>query len=121
MKNKIVYIYKLNLQNYLTLEGLMIVVNAIMKTNDNNFETIKNAVKELEIKTREEDGCLDYAFSVELHSDRIIRITELWENLQSLKDHLKTEHVAHFVGSLSDDPPETDAKFYEANQIDYPG
>ena len=24
----------------------MIVVNAIMKTNDNNFETIKNAVKE---------------------------------------------------------------------------
>ena len=98
----------------------MIVVNAIMKTNDNNFETIKNAVKELEIKTREEDGCLDYAFSVELHSDRIIRITELWENLQSLKDHLKTEHVAHFVGSLSDDPPETDAKFYEANQIDYP-
>ena len=36
----------------------MIVVNAIMKTNDNNFETIKNAVKELEIKTREEDGCL---------------------------------------------------------------
>ena len=37
----------------------MIVVNAIMKTNDNNFETIKNAVKELEIKTREEDGCLD--------------------------------------------------------------
>mgnify|MGYP003316396517 FL=1 len=89
--------------------------------DSNNFETIKNAVKELEIKTREEDGCLDYAFSVELHSDRIIRITELWENLQSLKDHLKTEHVAHFVGSLSDDPPETDAKFYEANQIDYPG
>ena len=48
----------------------MIVVNAIMKTNDNNFETIKNAVKELEIKTREEDGCLDYAFSVELHNDK---------------------------------------------------
>ncbi len=99
----------------------MIVVNAIMKTNDNNFETIKNAVKELEIKTREEAGCLDYAFSVELHNDKIIRITELWENLQSLQDHLKTKHVAHFVGSLSEDPPETDAKFYEANQIDYPG
>ena len=42
----------------------MIVVNAIMKTNDNNFETIKNAVKELEIKTREEDGCLYYEFIV---------------------------------------------------------
>ena len=59
----------------------MIVVNAIMKTNDNNFETVKEAVKELELKTRNEKGCLDYAFSVELYNDKSIRITELWEDL----------------------------------------
>ena len=53
----------------------MIVVNAIMKTNESNFETVKDAVKELEIKTREEAGCIDYAFSLELYNDRIIRIT----------------------------------------------
>ena len=99
----------------------MIVVNAIMKTNESNFETVKDAVKELEIKTREEAGCIDYAFSLELYHDRIIRLTELWDNLQSLKDHLKTDHVTEFVGSLADNPPETDAKFFEANQIDYPG
>ena len=99
----------------------MIVVNAIMKTNDNNFETVKEAVQHLEIKTREENGCVDYAFSVELHNKANIRITELWEDLQSLKDHLKTDHVATFIGALASDPPETDAKFYEANQIDYPG
>ena len=99
----------------------MIVVNAIMKTNDNNFETVKEAVKELELKTRNENGCLDYAFSVELYNDKSIRITELWEDLQSLKDHLKTDHVTKFVSILSENPPETDAKFYEANQIDYPG
>jgi len=49
----------------------MIVVNAIMKTNDNNFETVKEAVQQLEIKTREENGCVDYAFSVELHNKSI--------------------------------------------------
>ena len=99
----------------------MIVVNAKMETNEENFRVIKKAVEKVEIETRKEKGCIDYAFSVELHNDKIIRITELWENLQSLKDHLKTEHVGNFVGSLSEDPPETDAKFYEANQIDYPG
>ena len=99
----------------------MIVVNAIMKTNDNNFETIKNAVKELEIKTREEDGCLEYAFSVELHNDSIIRITELWEDLQSLKDHLKTEHIEIFLSEIAlGDPPKTDAHFFEATSIPYP-
>ena len=41
----------------------MIVVNAIMKTNESNFETVKDAVKELEIKTREEVGCIDYALA----------------------------------------------------------
>ena len=30
--------------------------------------------KRIRSKTREEDGCLDYAFSVELHNDKIIRI-----------------------------------------------
>ena len=67
----------------------MIVVNAIMKTNESNFETVKDAVKELEIKTREEAGCIDYAFSLELYNDRIIRITELWDNLQSPQGSLK--------------------------------
>ncbi len=42
------------------------------------------------------------------------------EDLQSLQDHLKTEHVATFISSISSDPPETDAKFYEATQIDHP-
>jgi len=98
----------------------MIVVNAKMKTNENNFEIIKTAVKQLEISTREENGCLDYAFSVELHDTKNIRITELWEDLQSLQDHLKTEHVATFINSISSNPPETDAKFYEASQIDHP-
>ena len=98
----------------------MIVVNAKMKTNDGNFEVIKEAVKQLEISTREESGCLDYAFSVELHDDKNIRITELWEDLQSLQDHLKTDQVAAFISSISDNPPETDAKFYEATEIEHP-
>ncbi len=40
----------------------MIVVNAKMKTNDSNFEVIKEAVTQLEINTREENGCLFFLF-----------------------------------------------------------
>ncbi len=67
----------------------MIVVNAKMITNEENFKIIKKAVEKLEIETRKEKGCIDYGFSVELHNNSIIRITELWEDLQSLKDSFK--------------------------------
>ena len=44
------------------------------------------AREKVEIETRKEKGCIDYAFSVELHNDNNIRITELWEDVQSLKN-----------------------------------
>ena len=78
----------------------MIVVNAKMQTNKENFQIIKTAVKKLEIKTRQENGCIDYGFSVELHNKSVIRITELWEDLKSLKDHLKTKHIEIFLSEI---------------------
>ena len=99
----------------------MIVVNAKMQTNKENFQIIKTAVKKLEIKTRHENGCIDYGFSVELHNKSVIRITELWEDLKSLKDHLKTKHIEIFLSEIAvGDPPKTDAHFFEASSIPYP-
>ncbi len=99
----------------------MIVVNAKMHTNEENFQIIKTAVKKLEIKTRQENGCIDYGFSVELHNKSVIRITELWEDLKSLKDHLKTKHIEIFLSEIAaGDPPKTDAHFFEASSILYP-
>ena len=37
----------------------MIVVNAKMTTNEENFKIIKKAVEKLEIETRKEKGCID--------------------------------------------------------------
>jgi quinol monooxygenase YgiN len=99
----------------------MIVVNAKMTTNEENFKIIKKAVEKLEIETRKEKGCIDYGFSVELHNNSIIRITELWEDLKSLKDHLKTKHIEIFLSEIAlGDPPKTDAHFFEATSIPYP-
>ena len=50
-----------------------------------------------------------------------MRITELWEDLQSLKDHLETEHVAVFREEMSKNPIDVEAHFYESEEIPYPG
>ena len=50
-----------------------------------------------------------------------MRITELWENLESLQNHLKTKHVDTFRAEIAKNPIPIDAYFYEANEISYPG
>ena len=99
----------------------MIVVNAKMITNDQNTELLKREVKNLQTETRKEEGCVDYAFSVEMFDPNAVRITELWEDLKSLENHLKTEHVLNFINAMSENPTETEAHFYESNEIPYPG
>ena len=91
-----------------------------MTTNKENLALLKKEVKTLEIETRKEEGCIDYAFSIEIYEPNIVRITELWDNLESLKNHLKTEHVTKFIEAMSVNPTETEAHFYESNEIAYP-
>lgn len=98
----------------------MIVVNAKAKTNRENISNLKDVIFSLEQETLKEKGCLDYAFSAEINNPNIMRITELWEDLQSLMDHLKTEHVAVFRKEMSKNPVEIKAHFYESGEIPYP-
>ena len=72
----------------------MIVVNAKAKTTGENILNLKNVIFDLERETLKEKGCLDYAFSADINNPNVMRITELWEDLQSLKDHLETEHLS---------------------------
>ena len=37
--------------------------------------------------------------------------------LESLKNHLKTEHVVNFIEAMSVNPTETEAHFYESNEF----
>ncbi len=99
----------------------MIVVNAKAKSNNNDIIKLKNIINDLEQETLKERGCIDYAFSVDLNNPDVLRITELWVDLKSLQDHLKTPHVDIFRNEMSKNPIEIEAHFYEANEISYPG
>ena len=99
----------------------MIVVNAKAKASNNNFFKLKDIINKLEQETRKEKGCIDYAFSIDINNENVLRITELWEDLKSLQNHLKTQHVADFRAEIEKNPIDIQAHFYEANEITYPG
>ena len=99
----------------------MIVVNAKAKSSDSDIVKLKNIINDLEQETLKEKGCIDYAFSIDINNPNVLRITELWKDLKSLQDHLKTSHVDTFRNEMAKNPIEIEAHFYEANEISYPG
>lgn len=96
----------------------MIVVNGILKTSQEAISALQGAVATMETASRAEEGCLDYTFSIEMSDSTVIRITEKWENLESLQAHFNTPHMAEFQAAMGAYPPESmEAKFYEVEEI----
>ena len=96
----------------------MIIVNAKLETNSSNISKIKSEVELIEKETLLEEGCQDYAFSVELNNPNVIRITEKWENQKALAAHFTTPHMIRFQSVLSDNPVDKiTAFFYEAKEV----
>ncbi len=96
----------------------MIVVNAIVKSSQEAINAMQSAIAAMETASRAEEGCLDYTFSIELSDPTVIRITEKWDNLESLQAHFNTPHMAEFQAAMGANPPESmDAHFYEVEEI----
>ena len=100
----------------------MIVVNAVIEATEETIEAMKEAIAEMETKSRAEAGCHDYTFSVELNNPSVIRITEKWDSMADLEAHFKEPHMAEFQQAMGAHPPKSVvANFYEATQIPGPG
>ena len=100
----------------------MIVVNAIIEATEETIAALKDAVAEMEEKSRAEEGCYDYTFSVELNNPAVIRVTEKWENMAALEKHFTMPHMAVFQQAMGAHPPKAvNASFFEATEVPGPG
>ena len=74
----------------------MIVVNVEVLVESGAAEKARDAVKAMEQATRQEAGCLTYAFSVDISDPGMIRVTERWESMEAIQAHMKSPHMADF-------------------------
>jgi len=96
----------------------MIVVNAVVTSNPQDIAALQSAIHTMEVASREESGCSDYTFSVELNNPTRLRITEKWLSLEALKAHMATPHMAEFQSAMGAHPPASlDVTFYEVAEI----
>jgi quinol monooxygenase YgiN len=96
----------------------MIVVTAKVTSTQEDIVALQGAIATMEKASREEEGCLDYTFSIELNDSCVIRITEKWETVEALQAHFNTPHMAEFQAAMGAHPPkDMEVQAYDGTEI----
>lgn len=96
----------------------MIVVTAKVTSTQEDIVALQGAIAAMEKASREEAGCVDYTFSIELNDSAVIRITEKWETVEALQAHFNTPHMADFQAAMGAHPPKgMEVQFYDGTEI----
>jgi len=96
----------------------MILVAVEVRVEAGSAERVKEAIAKMETATRAEEGCITYAFSVDLSDPTMIRVLERWRSMDDIKLHMASPHMAEFnkaMGAIR--PKGLDVKAYEASEV----
>ena len=70
----------------------MIVVEGTIRVRD--LEAARPHMCAMIAASRAEDGCIDYAYAVDLLDPHLIRVSERWESRAALERHVASDHIA---------------------------
>jgi quinol monooxygenase YgiN len=79
----------------------MIIVTGWVKLAPGQIDTFMLAALAMIQATREEPGCIDYAFARDFKDPDMIRISERWVDQDALSAHFASAHMATFNAALA--------------------
>ena len=96
----------------------MIIVEGFVQLAPGEINRFRPAAIEMLRETRNEPGCLTYAFATDLDDPETVRIVERWESEDALTKHFATPHMAKFNSALSNAKiVQASAKVYRADLL----
>ena len=101
----------------------MIIVLVRVEIHPESLASLKDTMQKMEQESRNEDGCQDYAFTLEISEPSFLRVVERWDDMAALEYHFSTPHMADFnkaISGLGAGP--MDVKVYDvAGEVSLPG
>ena len=95
----------------------MISVNARITSDAASIDAMKDAIAVMETATIAEPGCFEYTFCTEISNPTVIRVIELWQDMEALAAHFATPHMATFQAAMAANPPKgMEAKVFELGE-----
>ena len=92
----------------------MVIVMGTVRVDPDAVQRLRPAMEAMMAASRAEDGCLTYAYALDLLEPGLVRVSELWTDRASLEAHFKTAHMATWRAALAGQVRERDIKLYEA-------
>lgn len=71
----------------------MIIVTGTVRVDPARREAARDIMERMIIASRAEDGCIEYAYSVDVLDPGLIRVHEIWRDRAALQAHFKTPHL----------------------------
>ena len=93
----------------------MVIVMGTVRVDPDAIERLRPAMEAMMAASRAEDGCLTYAYALDMLEPGLVRVSELWTDRASLEAHFRTPHMATWRQALAGQVRERDIKLYEAN------
>lgn len=79
----------------------MIVISGLIEVSEKSIDAAIEAASVMAAATREEDGCLAYAFYRDIENPRRFRVFEEWRDAGALARHFEAPHMATFRAVLA--------------------
>jgi quinol monooxygenase YgiN len=78
----------------------MIIVQGWVRVAPGEIDRLRSAALAMAEATRQEPGCLEYSFAIDLTDANLIRIAERWSDDAALAAHFASPHMASFNQAL---------------------
>ncbi len=80
----------------------MFVIAGTIQVDPSKRQDAVGPAAEMMRETRKEEGNLDYAFSLDMGDEGVIRVFEQWESQEALDLHFAAPHMAKFRKTLGE-------------------
>ncbi len=77
----------------------MILIEGTLTIDPTKLDGCREAMQTMLEKSRAEEGCIEYAFSIDVLDPSIFRINERWASMEALGAHAKSAHMAVWRGA----------------------
>lgn len=74
----------------------MIIVAGSVRVEPAKREAARATMEKTITASRAEDGCIDYAYSVDVLDPGLVRVWEVWRDRETLQRHFQMPHLAEW-------------------------
>ncbi|MEM7327103.1 MAG: putative quinol monooxygenase [Pseudomonadota bacterium] len=93
----------------------MIIVEGSARIPEGAWDEAIAAMEKMIIASRDEAGCIEYAYSRDVIDPNLLRIIERWQDKAALVSHFAEPHMAVFRAALAKvGPQDLQVRMYEA-------